>query len=517
MPPFCSKGGDVIVLASGPTNLLNSTNFIDVRRKVRKPWPRCWREESLPIPSDSPADPLNWPSCVSICSCNSNRICGRWKKNIILYIVSIHAMQGPFSAAIVVPSLQQLAAELKISLSRATYIVSVQIICLGVMPLFWSPVASRIGRRPVYLISALGSAAFALTGAYCHSYRTLLVTRAFQSIFISSAQSLGGSTVGDLFFAYQKGRKMGVWVLLVTIGPILGPLIVGFLVQDKGWRSAFYLLAAIHLALFFAHLFFGPETLYLNRRSPGEGYGEKDVAVHTGWHHYVSFQVFDRRPISVQEIFRPLAMVFRPVVLLPALAYSITFCYTNVMMTILIPQLFGENFHLTPGQMSLQFISLLVGAVLGEQIAGYGSDVLVNWRTKRAGGRRVPEFRLILATPGFLLAIIGVIIWGIQLQNGVEGKWNVTPDIGSAIAIFGQQLVTTVCVTYAIESYLEDTATFRQLYAFTAPFYFPIAFDSLGEAKASGLFAGIIGLGMLLVIACNVWGPAWRGKRVIGA
>lgn len=110
-------------------------------------------------------------------------------------------------------------------------------------------------------------------------------------------------------------------------------------------------------------------------------------------------------------------------------------------------------------------------------------------------------------------------------------------DVGSAIAIFGQQLVTTVCVTYAIESYLEETADvsafiafLRQLYAFvskyanvfdhtqnmrqTAPFYFPLAFDSFGEAKASGLFAGLIGVGLLFVIACNVWGPTWRGSRL---
>jgi len=259
----------------------------------------------------------------------------------------------------------------------------------------------------------------------------------------------------------------------------------------------------------------------MNRRSPGEGYDEKEAAKRTGWRQYFTFQIFDRRPISVKEICRPLLMVFRPVVLLPALAYSITFSYTNVLMTILIPQLFGEKFHLGPGQMSLQFIALLIGGVLGEQVAGYGSDVLVNWRTKRAGGRRVPEFRLALATPGFLLSIVGVIVWGVQLQNGTVGKWNVTPDIGSAIAIFGQQLVTTVCVTYAIESYLEETADvsafiafLRQLYAFTAPFYFPLAFDSFGEAKASGLFAGLIGVGLLFVIACNIWGPTWRGSRV---
>lgn len=46
-------------------------------------------------------------------------------------------------------------------------------------------------------------------------------------------------------------------------------------------------------------------------------------------------------------------------------------------------------------------------------------------------------------------------------------------DVGAAIAMFGAQLVTTVCTTYAIESYQADTAhvsailtVIRQVYAF---------------------------------------------------
>ncbi|KAF8208584.1 MFS multidrug transporter [Mycena galopus ATCC 62051] len=432
-----------------------------------------FHQDLKPTPSDSPADPLNWSS---------------WKKNAILIIVSIHAMQGPFSAAIVIPSLQLLAAEFNITLTQATYIASIQIICLGVFPFIWSPIACRIGRRPVYLISALGSAIFALAGGFCNSYGVLMATRAIQSMFISSAQSLGGPTVADLFFAHEKGRKMGIWVLLVTIGPCLGPLIVSYLVQYHGWRAAFYLLAPIHLALFFAHLCFAPETLYLNRRS-----GRR------GWRSYFAFKVYDSRPITLKDVGRPLVMIFRPIVFLSALAYSITFSYTNVLMTNLIPQVFGEKFHLGPGQMSLQFISLLIGGVLGEQLAGYGSDLISNWRTKRAGGRRVPEFRLTLAFPGFLIAIVGVV--GYRICNS---------DLRRAGG----------CVTYAIESYSSETvdvsaffAFMRQLYAFTAPFYFPIAFESMGNAKAAGIFAGIIGVGFLMVISCNVLGPTLRDRR----
>lgn len=109
-------------------------------------------------------------------------------------------------------------------------------------------------------------------------------------------------------------------------------------------------------------------------------------------------------------------------------------------------QIFGKVFHLSPGQISLQFIALLIGAVLGEQLAGLGSDLLVNWRTELAGGLRVPEYRLPLAYPGFVLSIVGIIskymlcvfadsvrfinsplVWGVQLQNATPGVWNVTP------------------------------------------------------------------------------------------
>lgn len=100
-------------------------------------------------------------------------------------------------------------------------------------------------------------------------------------------------------------------------------------------------------------------------------------------------------------------------------------------------------------------------------------------------------------------------------------KQNVTPIIGVAIALFGTQLVTTVVYAYTVESQPADlqprvpafVAFFRQLYAFTAPFYLNIPYETLGAssrdhkvrsaadfvlvasgyANASGLLAAIAG------------------------
>lgn len=75
----------------------------------------------------------------------------------------------------------------------------------------WSPISDRVGRRPVYLVSALVSAALALACGYCNSYGSLMTVRIFQSISIAPALALGGCTVSEMFFSYQKGRKMGIW------------------------------------------------------------------------------------------------------------------------------------------------------------------------------------------------------------------------------------------------------------------------------------------------------------------
>lgn len=52
-------------------------------------------------------------------------------------------------------------------------------------------------------------------------------------------------------------------------------------------------------------------------------------------------------------------------------------------------------------------IAQLIGAILGQLISGWGSDIIVNRRTRRTG-TRLPEYRLIFAYPGFLLAIAGL-------------------------------------------------------------------------------------------------------------
>ncbi|POY74611.1 hypothetical protein BMF94_2372 [Rhodotorula taiwanensis] len=439
-------------------------------------------------------------------------------------------MLGPFSAAAVIPSFETFVEDFGITITQASYFVSVPIVFLGVFPLVWSPVSKRIGRRPVLLASALLSAAMHFAAAYTHSYGALMTTRVFQAIFISPPQSIGANMVGEMFFQHEKGAKLGIWTLLTSLGPPVAPLIMGPLVYQTGkWQWTFWLLACINLGQFVLYIFLAPETAGFERPERAiDGTEARPLSSERTektpwWHLYFKFRRVSSDPWSQLpiEVVRPLAMVVKLPVILPTLAYSLVFAYCNVLLTVEIPSLLGRKYNLNAQQIGLQFVGAVIhlnvrglqGAVLGEIFAGTGSDWWMVWRTRRASGNREPEYRLPFGIPGVLLA----------LQNTPAGAWNVTPIVGVAIALFGTQLVTTVVYAYAVESQPAELqprvpgfiAFARQLYAFTAPFYLNIPYETLGYAKASGLLAGLAGgVGVICLVLCLTFGRKWRAKGI---
>lgn len=113
----------------------------------------------------------------------------------------------------------------------------------------------------MYLASCLISAACHFGAAYADSYATMITARVFQGIFLCPPQAIGAQTVGEMFFQHEKvglvalllhahdvlsrecrglslthahtqssiqGQKLGVWTLMVTLGPPVAPFIFGF-------------------------------------------------------------------------------------------------------------------------------------------------------------------------------------------------------------------------------------------------------------------------------------------------
>lgn len=76
-----------------------------------------------------------------------------------------------------------------------------------------------------------------------HSYAALLVLRCFQAFGSSTTVLLSSAVTADLVTRAERGKYMAYSSLGLTLGPALGPLTGGILVQFLGWQSTFWFLA----------------------------------------------------------------------------------------------------------------------------------------------------------------------------------------------------------------------------------------------------------------------------------
>ncbi|KAI2765558.1 hypothetical protein DTO012A8_9225 [Penicillium roqueforti] len=295
-----------------------------------------------PIPGMSPADPYNWPE---------------WKKMTNLVLVAFHACMGTFTAAGIIPAFLDISTELGVGMQDASYLTSLQIAILGGAPLFWKPLSNRYGRRPIFLLSLICSLVCNIGCAKSTTYASLAACRALVAFFISPASAIGSAVVMETTFKKDRGRYMGVWTLLVTLGVPVGPFIFGFVTYRVGYHWIFWILAIINGCQFILYLFLGPETRYL-----GGGIDSKESTMKI---EYMSLRRIDPTPFSWFEFIRPLTMARHPSILIPACAYAMVFLFGNILATVEIPQLLQEKFELNAEQLGMQFLGAIIGSEAG--------------------------------------------------------------------------------------------------------------------------------------------------------
>ncbi|KAJ5509905.1 Major facilitator superfamily domain general substrate transporter [Penicillium expansum] len=342
---------------------------------------------------------------------------------------------GTFMAAGIIPAYDAFAEQYNVTVPDASYLTSCQILLLGLSPLIWNPVTAVYGRYHITLLSVLGSM----------SYLNLNI----------------------------EGKKLGWWTLMTTIGTPAGPFFMGFVIKNIGVQWIFWIFAILNFCQFLVYLAIGDETIY----NPDN---ERKV---TGFWGKLILRKISSHSLKPLDFVAPFSLARYPRILIIACAHAITFCYSNIALIVEMPIAFGERFHFDAQQIGLQFIAIVIGCVLGEQVSGPMCDWFLA-RVRKSRGRSCPADRLWLSYIAFVTIFAGLLTWGFQLQHATI--WNVTPCVGAAIASFGNQMQTTILTTFAVES-RRDRAS--QL----GPFYFPDMFTALGFGGAAGVMVAIIG------------------------
>ena len=178
---------------------------------------------------DDPENPMNWPASR------------KWK---LISVLALVTLVTPLASSFFAPGVPQVMKTFGATSNiTAALVVSIYILGFAIGPLIVAPMSELVGRYQVYNVCNVLFVIFTVACAVSSNMNMLIAFRFLAGCAGSSPVTIGGGTVADIFPRDQRAGAMAIWAMGPLLGPVIGPVCGGFLVQAKGWRWVFWILA----------------------------------------------------------------------------------------------------------------------------------------------------------------------------------------------------------------------------------------------------------------------------------
>ncbi len=189
-------------------------------------------------------------------------------------------------------ALPHIQGSLSASQDQMTWVLTSYILAAAIMTPLAGWFAGQFGRRRIFLLSMIGfTIASALCGA-AQSLTQIVLARLLQGACGASLVPMSQAFLLDINPPHRHARAMAIWVMAITLGPILGPGLGGWLTENYNWRWVFYINLPVGILSILGAMSFLSETSV--RRSRFDFFGFTTLSLAIG-----SFQLMlDRAPLK---------------------------------------------------------------------------------------------------------------------------------------------------------------------------------------------------------------------------
>jgi DHA2 family multidrug resistance protein len=174
----------------------------------------------------------------------------------ILAVISIATFMTVLDTSIANVALDHIAGGMAVSYDEATWVTTSFLVATAIIIPISGWLADVIGRKRYYMISV---ALFSISSLMCGiapNLTLLVVARIIQGAAGGGLASVEQSMLVDTFPPKQRSLAFAGYGIVVIAGPVLGPIIGGFITDNASWRWCFLINVPIGMmSLFLVNMF----------------------------------------------------------------------------------------------------------------------------------------------------------------------------------------------------------------------------------------------------------------------
>jgi DHA2 family multidrug resistance protein len=178
---------------------------------------------------------------------------------ITVSIMAATVMQA-LDSTIANVALPHMQGSLAATSDTITWVLTSYIIAAAIMTPTAGWLTGRFGRKRVFLISVAGFTIASMLCGVASTLTEIVLYRLLQGVFGAALVPLSQSVLLDINPREKHGSAMAIWGAGIMVGPILGPMLGGWLTETYNWRWVFFINMPIGIAAFFGIWTFVRET-----------------------------------------------------------------------------------------------------------------------------------------------------------------------------------------------------------------------------------------------------------------
>ncbi|HDF2329454.1 Bcr/CflA family multidrug efflux MFS transporter [Morganella morganii] len=186
----------------------------------------------------------------------------------LIFILGLLSMLMPLAIDMYLPSMPTIARDFGVTEGDVQMTLNSYLIGFAAGQLVYGPMADALGRKPVILG---GTLIFALASAGCamsQDIGTFIGMRGLHGFAAAAASVVINALMRDMFTKDEFSRSMSFVVLVMTVAPLLAPIMGGMMMLWFSWHAIFWTIMIAALIAALLVLFFIRETLPKERRQP---------------------------------------------------------------------------------------------------------------------------------------------------------------------------------------------------------------------------------------------------------